>query len=231
MHGLEAPDHLARRAAQRDDASSNNDRGRCAHRRRSPGSRCPIGTNKQIARGIGGEDRPRVRRSGVEARRAVGGGRQRRRTGRHRIEGPAQRAAARIEAAHDAARRVRAPSVADERADGHDVADQRGRRGDAVLARLDRPRPRVRSTLPPRRSRGTGRPSSASSASSRPSSVPVKIRFRQASSAARVSSLQSATPRHVSCQSSAISTFGSKTQRCAPVSASSAKTRLKGEQK
>ena len=132
VDGLEAPDHLARRAAQRDQRAREviepiaqaavEIRARVAHRH-----------EQEIARGVRREDRPGVRRSGAPARRAVRGGRQRRRPGRNRVEGPAQRPAARVEAAHHAAGSIRAPPVSHQRADGHHVPDQCRRRGDAVF--------------------------------------------------------------------------------------------------
>ena len=105
------------------------------------------------------------------------------------------------------------------------------------------PMPWCKSIAPRRPKSSQALPVSASMASRRPSSVPMKTRVLQAGfaaprnsplaplSAGKLRSCHSATPRHLAVHGLLECDWLSNSQRCCPVSASTANARLKPEQK
>jgi len=120
-----------------------------------------------------------------------------RRIARHRVPNPDAPAAAGIEGLHDAEFQIDRPVVADRRAGDHQIARDRWRRRDGVLAaarEADVPGEVDRAVVAKIRA---GRPVLPSSAISRPSSVPMKMRCAQGASGAAPASRQLLTPREV----------------------------------
>ena len=131
VHGLEAPDELAGRSAQREHGAAelvhlavvaapvveHRVAGRDEH---------------EAARLVDGEGRPGVRGAEGVALRARVLARPHEAV-RREVARPAQRAAAHVERADDAARRVLPLVVAHRRADDDEVSDDRRRRGHLIL--------------------------------------------------------------------------------------------------
>ena len=218
MHGLEGPGELAGRGLQRDDrVGVPLAPGRC--RRRSRGW-------------AGGrqEDQPAPPRRPTSAPR-----RWRRRPAmprRHRADRTSsRRAGPRVVGAHRR-RAVRDPLVVvDGRADDDHAARDDRRRGDLQLAGplSFMPMSSCTSPLPPKSAQGA--PVLASSAITRTSFVPMKMRARRPRPGRPASSRQNATPRQLNCLRARPVDLGSKRQSCAPVPGSSAITSLNGVQR